>query len=132
MAEAANRAALFDALSSVAKALGNGRRAQIIDVLTQGERSVEDVASDIGQSTANTSHHLRLLITAGILSRRRDGHHVYYRLKDDRVAQLWAAVRDVATEHVAAVRVLSQACPNDRSVVESFTDNCQPDSKTSH
>ena len=53
--------ALFDAFASVAQALGNGRRAEIVDELAQGERSVDEVAGEIGQSLANTSHHLRLL-----------------------------------------------------------------------
>src|SRR5918996_1210461 len=87
--------ALFDAFVRVAKALGSGRRAEIVDVLAQGERSVEGVADEIDQSVANTSHHLRLLAEAGLLRSRRDGQRVIYRLASDRVAALWAALRDV-------------------------------------
>ncbi len=53
--------ALFDGFAEVAKALGNGRRAELIDVLAQGERHVEELADEIGQSVANTSFHLRTL-----------------------------------------------------------------------
>ena len=73
MADRAAKDALFDAFASVAKALGNGRRAEIVDVLAQGERSVEDLADEIGQSVANTSHHLRRLARAGAAHSRRDG-----------------------------------------------------------
>ena len=55
---------LFDAFAEVAKALGSGRRAEIVDVLAQGERSVDDIAGEIDQSVANTSHHLHALARA--------------------------------------------------------------------
>ena len=99
--------ALFDAFASVAKALGSGRRAEIIDVLAQGERSVEGIASQIDQSVANTSHHLRSLVDAGLLQSRREGQRIVYRLASDRVAELWAALRDVAATHVGEVEVLA-------------------------
>lgn len=65
--------ALFDALAEAAKALANGRRAEIVDVLAQGERSVEDIAAQIDQSVPNTSHHLRVMARAGVLRTRREG-----------------------------------------------------------
>jgi len=108
MATGAAKSALFDAFASVAHALGSGRRAEIVDLLAQGERSVEEIAGEISQSVANTSHHLRLLAHSGLVRSRRDGNRVYYRLASDRVAELWAAVRDVASHHVAEVDVLAQ------------------------
>jgi rhodanese-related sulfurtransferase len=71
----------------------------LIDVLAQGERHVDELAAEIHQSVANTSFHLRALATAGLVTTRRDGTRIYYRLASDRVAELWAAVRDVATAH---------------------------------
>jgi rhodanese-related sulfurtransferase len=112
---------LYDAFASVARALGNGRRAEIVDLLAQGERSVEDVASEIGQSVANTSHHLRSLATTGLLRSRRDGQRIIYRLTSDRVAELWAALRDVAATHVADVDVLADAYLGSRKVVEEVS-----------
>jgi rhodanese-related sulfurtransferase/DNA-binding HxlR family transcriptional regulator len=109
MADRAAKDALFEALASVAKALGNGHRAEIIDVLSQGERSVDDLASEIGQSVANTSHHLRSLARAGMVSTRRDGTRVFYRLASDRVRDLWSAMRDVASAHVADIDHLARA-----------------------
>src|SRR5512144_1826069 len=107
MASGAAKAALFDALSSVARALGSGRRAEIVDVLAQGERSVDELAVEISQSVANTSQHLQVLAKAGLVRSRRAGTRVYYRLASDRVGDLWAAVRDVAVRHVAEVSVLA-------------------------
>ena len=110
--------ALFDAFASVASALGSGRRAQIVDVLAQGERSVDEIASEVGQSVAATSHHLRLLARSGLARSRREGNRVFYRLASERVAELWAAVRDVATRHVAEVTVLSGEYLGERDAVE--------------
>lgn len=121
MSERVAKAALFDALASVAAALGSGRRAEIVDVLAQGERSVEEVANEVGQSVASTSHHLRLLAKAGLARSRRDGHRVQYRLASERVAELWAAVRDVAAQHVAEVSVLAEDYLGDRGEIEQLS-----------
>jgi rhodanese-related sulfurtransferase len=118
MSDGAAKAALFDAFASVASALGNGRRAEIVDVLAQGERSVEEVAAEVGRSMAVTSHHLRLLAKAGLARSRRKGNYVFYRLASDRVAELWAAVRDVAVRHVAEVSVLAGEYLGERDGVE--------------
>lgn len=90
------KVALFDALGEVAGALSAGRRGEIVDLLAQGERSVEEVAVEIGQSTANASHHLRTLARAGLVRSRREGTHVFYRLAGPEVEDLWAALRRVA------------------------------------
>jgi len=121
MASGAAKVALFDALASVAQALGSGRRAEIVDLLAQAERSVEEVASEISQSVANTSQHLQVLARAGLVRTRRDGTRVYYRLASERVGELWAAVRDVAVGHVAEVGVLADEYLGERSGVESLS-----------
>jgi rhodanese-related sulfurtransferase len=121
MASGAAKAALFDALASVAQALGSGRRAEIVDVLAQGERSVEELAGEISQSVANTSQHLQVLARAGLVRSRREGTRVIYRLASDRVAELWAAVRDVAARHVAEVSVLAEEYLGDRGDVEQVS-----------
>ena len=118
MASTPAKAALFDALASVAQALGNGRRAEIVDVLDQGERSVDELAAEISQSVANTSQHLRVLSRAGVVRSRRAGNRVYYRLADDGVGELWAAVRDVATRRVAEVGVLADDYLGERAEIE--------------
>jgi rhodanese-related sulfurtransferase/predicted transcriptional regulator len=101
--------ALFEAQAGVAKALASGRRAEIVDLLAQGERTVDEVAAELDQSVANTSHHLRTLARAGLVVGRRDGTRIWYRLSSDRVAELWGAVRAVAADHVRGVDELAQA-----------------------
>jgi rhodanese-related sulfurtransferase len=121
MPETNAKAALFDAFASVAAALASGRRAEIVDLLAQGERSVDEVARETGQSVAATSHHLRLLAKSGLAHSRRDGRRIYYRLASDRVGELWAAVRDVASRHVAEVGVLADKYLGQRDEVELLT-----------
>lgn len=118
MGERAAKDALFQGLAEVAKALASGRRAEIVDLLAQGERSVEEVAAELGQSVANTSHHLRAMARAGLLTTRRQGTRVYYALASDRVAELWAAMRDVAVDHVAGIERLAAAYLGHRDGVE--------------
>jgi rhodanese-related sulfurtransferase len=115
------KAALFDALASVAQSLGSGRRAEIVDVLAQGERSVDELATEIAQSVANTSQHLQVLARAGLVRSRREGTRVFYRLASDRVGDLWAAVRDVAVRHVAEVSVLADEYLGERDGVEQLS-----------
>jgi rhodanese-related sulfurtransferase len=115
------KAALFDALASVAQALGSGRRAEIVDLLAQGERSVDEIATEIDQSVANTSQHLQVLLRAGLVRSRRDGTRVFYRLANERVGELWATVRDVAVRHVAEVGVLAEEYLGTREEVEQVS-----------
>jgi rhodanese-related sulfurtransferase len=115
------KAALFDALASVAQALGSGRRAEIVDLLAQCERSVEEIAGEISQSVANTSQHLQVLARAGLVRSRREGTRVFYRLASDRVGDLWAAVRGVAVRHVAEVGVLADEYLGERGGVEQLS-----------
>jgi rhodanese-related sulfurtransferase len=110
--------ALFEGLAGVAKALGSGRRAEIVDLLAQGERSVEEIAGELDQSVANTSHHLRALARAGLVTTRRDGTRIHYRLASDRVGELWAAVRDVAESHLAGFEKLAAAYLGDRDGID--------------
>jgi rhodanese-related sulfurtransferase/DNA-binding transcriptional ArsR family regulator len=110
--------ALFDAFAEVAKALANGRRAELIDVLAQGERHVDELAAVIHQSVANTSFHLRALATAGLVTTRRDGTRIYYRLASDRVVELWAATRDVAAAHLDHLDELVRDYLGDRSLLD--------------
>src|SRR5438105_222608 len=121
MASGAAKAELFDALASVAQALGSGRRAEIVDVLAQGERSVEEIAGEISQSIANTSQHLQVLARAGLVRSRREGTRVFYRLSSDRVGDLWVAVREVAVRQVAEVSVLADEYLGERDGVEQVT-----------
>lgn len=115
------KAALFDGFAAVGKALGNGRRAELIDVLSQGERSVEALAGEVAQSVANTSQHLQVLSRAGLVDARRDRNRILYRLASDAVVELWASVRAVATEHLAGLDRLAADYLGDRSGMEELS-----------
>lgn len=113
--------AMFDAFAEVAKAMASGRRAELVDVLAQGERSVDELAGEIGQSEANTSHHLRALARAGLLTSRREGTRIIYALASERVSDLWAAMRQVASAHVERLDRLADAYLGDRSELEAVS-----------
>jgi rhodanese-related sulfurtransferase len=119
VSDRAAKQALFDGFAEVAKALASGRRTEIVDILAQGERPVDDIAVEIDQSVANTSHHLRAMARAGLLTTRRDGTRIFYALASDRVAELWSALRDVATEHVAGLERLAAAYQGEQDGIET-------------
>ncbi|MGH9286663.1 MAG: ArsR/SmtB family transcription factor [Acidimicrobiales bacterium] len=121
MGDRAAKDAMYEAFAEVAKALASGRRTEIVDVLAQGERSVEGIAGAIHQSVANTSHHLQALARSGLVTRRRHGTRIFYSLAGDRVAELWTALRDVAAELVAGVDQLAAAYLGDRAGLEAIS-----------
>ena len=118
MTDRAAKDELYDGFAEVAKALSSGRRTEIVDLLAQGSRSVEEIATEIDQSVANTSHHLRALSRAGLVLTRREGTRIYYGLASERVAELWSAMRDVAGEQVAGLDRLAAAYLGDRENIE--------------
>ncbi len=120
MGNRSKKDALFDGFAEVARALGNGRRTELIDVLAQGERHVDELASEIGQSVANTSFHLRTLATVGLVTTRRDGNRIYYRLASEQVTALWASLRSVAVTHHDALDDLASAYLGHRDDLEQI------------
>jgi len=90
------KAALFAQFALVAKSLGHAHRLELLEQLAQGERSVEVLADRTGLSIANASQHLQQMRRAGLVSNRRDGKFIYYRLADDKVLDLLAALRGIA------------------------------------
>lgn len=117
------KAEIFDALSEVAGALAAGRRAEIIDLLAQGERSVDEVAAEIHQSTANASHHLRTLARAGLVRARREGTRIYYRITGPEVEELLDALRRVAETARVDLERLTRAYLGDLDDLEMIDRN---------
>ena len=120
MGDRAAKDALYEGFAEVAKALASGRRAEIVDLLAQGERSVDEIAIEIDQSVANTSHHLRAMARAGVLTTRREGTRIFYALASDRVGELWSALRDVAAEHTAGLERLVDAYLGERDGLDTI------------
>ena len=121
MGDRTSKDALYEGLVAPAKALASGRRAEIVDLLAQGERSVEAIAEEIGQSVANTSQHLQHLLRVGLVRTRRDGTRIFYSLAGDEVAELWSALQKVAARHHGAIDRLATAYLGDRSKLDVMT-----------
>jgi len=103
------KARLFAEFSRIGKALASPHRLQLLDVLAQGERSVEELAAELAIPVANASQHLQVLRSARLASARRDGLYVRYALADPQVFRLWQAIRDVGGRRLAEVdRVVAQ------------------------
>ena len=110
--------AMFDCFAEVAKALGHARRLEILELLAQGERSVEALAEAAGLSFANASQHLRLMRQSGLLASRRDGKHIFYCLSDPSVLEMLAALRKVAERNLAEVREWVRGYFHERDALE--------------
>lgn len=94
---------LFQQLARIAAALGSAARLDLLEILAQGERSVDQLASLTGLSVANTSQHLQKLRQAGLTLGRKEGQFVFYRLAGDEVLRLLGALRQTGETHVAEV-----------------------------
>src|ERR671918_2239980 len=96
MASRQAKDALFEAIALMGKAFSSPRRLELLDLLAQGPRSVDELARASAQSTANTSQHLQALHSAGMVTRAREGTSVRYALAGDEVLALWLALRDAS------------------------------------
>ena len=94
---------LFSQFARVAKAMSNGYRLELLEFLAQGERSVDALAQVSGLTLANTSQHLQQLRQAGLVTNRKEGHKVYYRLSGMDVSALLGSLREVAERRLADV-----------------------------
>jgi rhodanese-related sulfurtransferase len=103
MSSRAAKDALFEAIALMGKGLASPRRLELLDLLAQAPRTVDDLARTSGQSTANTSQHLQALHAAGLVTRAREGTSVRYSIADDDVLALWLALRDASIRRLAEV-----------------------------
>ncbi len=103
MSRQSPKQALFAQFATVAKTLGHAHRLELLEQLAQGERSVEVLADRTGLSIANASQHLQHMRRAGLVANRRDGKYVYYRLADDAILELLAALGRIAERNLAEV-----------------------------
>lgn len=103
MSDPGKKAALFDQLARVGKALGNGKRLELLDLLIQAERSVEALAAASGQGLTTVSAHLQTLKAAGLVAARREGQRIYYAPAGEDVLALYRLARDTAATHIAEV-----------------------------
>jgi rhodanese-related sulfurtransferase len=121
MGDRAAKTALFDAFARAAKALASGRRIELLDVLANGERTVEALAGEVGLTVANTSQHLQILRQAGLVASRREGTSIHYRLASPEVFELWRTLRTLAASRLAEVERLAAAYLGARDELEPVT-----------
>jgi rhodanese-related sulfurtransferase len=95
--------ALFEAIALMGKAFASPRRLELLDLLAQAPRTVDELARASGQSMANTSQHLQALHAAGMVTRTREGTSVRYALAGDQALALWLALRDASVAQLAEV-----------------------------
>lgn len=100
------RQQLLDILAQVARGLGNGNRLELLECLAQAEAPVEALAQAAGLSIANASQHLQQLRRAGLVTARRDGRQVFYRLTDERIVTLLGLLQQIAESNLAEVERL--------------------------
>ena len=109
---------LYDAFAASGKALASGKRLELLDLLAQGERTVDALAKAAGLNLTTASAHLQTLKQAGFVGTRREGVRIHYRLAGDDVAQLFALLRKVAERHQAAVPAARDAYLGDDATAE--------------
>jgi rhodanese-related sulfurtransferase/predicted transcriptional regulator len=95
--------AVFEAIAVMGKALASPRRLELLELLAQAPRTVEELARRSGQSTANTSQHLQALHAAGLVDREREGTHVRYALAGETALRVWLTLRDSAAAQLGEV-----------------------------
>jgi rhodanese-related sulfurtransferase len=112
---------IFEQFARIGKALASGRRLELLELLAQGERGVEDLAVETSQSVANISQHLQVLRQAQLVDSRRDGNYIRYRLADQNVLRVWLALRDLGQARLAEIDRLVQTYLKDRNALEAIT-----------
>lgn len=103
MASDEAKQALFEAIALIGKGFASPRRLELLDLLAQAPRGVEELARESGQSTANASQHLQALHAAGLVVRSREGTSVRYALAGDEALRLWLALRETSAARLAEV-----------------------------
>lgn len=112
---------LFEQFARIGKAFASGRRLELLELLAQRARNVEDLARLTGMSVANTSQHLQVLRAARLIEVRKSGLYATYRLADERVFDLWRALRELGESRLAEVHHMVRTYLADRNSLEAVT-----------
>jgi DNA-binding transcriptional ArsR family regulator len=121
MGERQAKEALYAEFAAVGKALGNPKRLELLDLLAQGPRSVEELAAAAALGMSTCSAHLQSLREAGLVATRRRGKRIYYSLAGDDVAGLWAHLRQVAQQRRPHTELARRAYlgPDDTEAIDT-------------
>jgi rhodanese-related sulfurtransferase len=109
---------LYDQFARLGHAVSTPKRLELLDLLSQGEKTVEQLAEHSATPLKNTSAHLRVLRQARLVEPRREGQHVWYRLADDAVAAFLAALQALGRQRYAEVREMAEAYLERRDALE--------------
>jgi rhodanese-related sulfurtransferase/DNA-binding transcriptional ArsR family regulator len=112
---------LYAQFARIGKALANPPRLELLELLAQGERTVESLAKEANLPMANASQHLQVLRAAQLVEVRREGLFAFYRLADDKVLRLWLSLRDLGNSQLAEVGRLVRSFLLDRNSLQSIT-----------
>ena len=112
---------LFEQFARIGKALSNGRRLELLELLAQRERTVEELATEAAMSVANCSQHLQVLRSAQLVEVRRDGLYASYRLADEQVLNLWLSFRQLGEARLAEVSRVVETYLKDRQALQAIT-----------
>jgi rhodanese-related sulfurtransferase/DNA-binding transcriptional ArsR family regulator len=97
---------VYEELARITKSMANPHRLEIIELLAQGEFSVEQIAEQTGLPVANASQHLQVLKVAQLVDINRQGNFIYYRLANTNVFKAWKALRELGVERIATIQKL--------------------------
>jgi rhodanese-related sulfurtransferase len=111
---------VYSILANMIKAMANPHRLEIIDLLGQGEKSVEEIAVDTDMSIANTSQHLQVLKAANLVEIRREGNFIHYRLIHDEIYRAWQTLRELGLERMAEMEKLMKDFREKRNTLEAI------------
>jgi len=112
---------VYAILAKLVKAMANPHRLEIIDLLSQSERSVEEIAVETGMSVANASQHLQMLRQSNLVQARRDGNFIHYRLANDNVYKSWKDLRTTGMESLVEIDKLVKDYRTSKSSLNAIT-----------
>lgn len=111
----------YSILSTMIKAMANPHRLEIVDLLGQGEKTVEEIANETSMSIANTSQHLQVLKSAGLVEIRRAGNFIHYKLSHDEIYGAWQMLRELGLKHKAEMEKLVNDFREKRNSLEAVS-----------
>ena len=121
VAKRAFKDAVFGQIALIGKALANGHRLELLELLAQGERSVEELAKQAGLTIANASQHLQVLRSAKLVATRKDGLYARYRIANADAVKLWLSLRTFGETEIAEVERVVHHYLQDRQTLEPVT-----------
>ena len=108
-------------LATMIKAMANPHRLEIVDLLGQGEKTVEEIAVETNMSVANTSQHLQVLKAANLVEIRREGNFIHYKLTHEEIYKSWQTLRELGLKHIAEMEKLVKDFREKRNSLEALS-----------